>query len=195
MADWLAGAGALLALWNDVDPEVEAEYEDWHANEHVPERLTVPGILDACRYAAMAPALRPRYLTLYALASAEVLDSSAYRHLLAHPTPASARMRPHLRNVARWVCRLHRTAPVWPEGPVHVRTTDDDGVTMLAHMAAPLLLAEHLPQAPGLPWMTSGQALKVEGRWLMVRESTPAPLADEEDCCHPLPVRRARIAH
>lgn len=194
MADWLAGAGALLALWNDVDPEVEAAYEDWHANEHVPERLTVPGILDARRYAAMTAAVRPRYLTLYALASAEVLDSAAYRHLLTHPTPASAGMRPHLRNVARWVCRLHRTAPLWPEGPVHVRTTDD-ATTTPVHVASPLLLAEHLPQAPGLPWIASGQALKVEGRWLTIQESTVTPLAGGEDCCHPLPVRRARIAH
>ena len=194
MADGFAGAGALLALWNDLDPEVEAEYEDWHANEHGPERLTVPGILDARRYAAMAPALRPRYLTLYALASAEVLDSAAYRHLLANPTPASARMRPHLRNVARWVCRLHHVAPGWAEGPVHVRT-GGDAVTMPAHPAASLLVAEHLPQAPGLPWMAQGQASKVEGCWLMVREGASAPLAGDEDRCGPLPLRRARIAH
>ncbi|WP_295551131.1 DUF4286 family protein [uncultured Pseudacidovorax sp.] len=194
MADGFAGAGALLALWNDVDPEVEADYEDWHANEHVPERLTVPGILDARRYAAMAPALRPRYLTLYALASAEVLDSAAYRHLLANPTPASARMRPHLRNVARWVCRLHHVAAGWAEGPVHVRT-GGDAAPMPAHAPASLLVAEHLPQAPGLPWMASGQASKVEGCWLMVREGASASLAADEDRCRPLPLRRARIAH
>ncbi|MET3513827.1 hypothetical protein ABIC63_001598 [Pseudacidovorax sp. 1753] len=190
MADWLAGAGAVLALWNDIDPALEAEYEDWHANEHVPERLTVPGILDARRYAAMAPATRPRYLTLYALAAAEVLDGPAYRHLLANPTPTSARMRPHLRHVARWVCRVRHAVPVWAGGPIHVRTWGD-GAAPPSEGPAPMLLAEHLPQAQGLPWMASDQTRAVDGRWLSVHDGAGRPLPPDADCCRPLPIRRA----
>jgi hypothetical protein len=33
----------LLAVWADVDPEVEAEFNEWYDKEHVPERLAVPG--------------------------------------------------------------------------------------------------------------------------------------------------------
>ena len=38
----LKGTG-FLALWNDFDPEREAEYECWHTFEHVPERVGIPG--------------------------------------------------------------------------------------------------------------------------------------------------------
>ena len=35
---------AFLALWNGIDrPEARAEYEAWHAFEHVPERVGLPG--------------------------------------------------------------------------------------------------------------------------------------------------------
>ena len=42
--------GFLLALWNDVEPSFEAEYNDWQAREDVPERCRVPGILWGQRY-------------------------------------------------------------------------------------------------------------------------------------------------
>ena len=45
----LAGA-ALLALWNDIRREREAEYDRWHTREHVPERVAVSGMLGARRY-------------------------------------------------------------------------------------------------------------------------------------------------
>jgi hypothetical protein len=101
---------ALLALWNDVDPTREAEYEDWHAREHVPERLTVPGMCWALRWVRcegpQAGPDAPRYLPLYAMRDAAVVDSDAYHRLLAHPTLASRAMRPALRRVARWICTL-----------------------------------------------------------------------------------------
>ena len=89
MAD---AATALLALWNDVDPALEADYDDWHAREHVPERLTVPGMAWALRYRWIAGAAMPRYLTLYGLRDPAVLDGEPYQRLLREPTPASRRM-------------------------------------------------------------------------------------------------------
>src|SRR5688500_2038945 len=100
-------ATALLALWNDVGPELDAQYNDWHAHEHVPERLTVPGILWGRRYGRPAEDGAPRYLTLYGLRDAGVLDSEPYQRLLREPTPMSRAMRPALTNVSRWICTLH----------------------------------------------------------------------------------------
>ena len=40
----------LLAVWNDIAAEDEAEFNAWYVEEHVPERLGVPGILSARRY-------------------------------------------------------------------------------------------------------------------------------------------------
>lgn len=93
MNDDIAGTGAVLALWNDVTPDVDAEYNTWHASEHVPERLTVPGMLWGRRYRRLCNSAAPRYLTIYGMRDAQVLESDAYRLLLSRPTPMSARMR------------------------------------------------------------------------------------------------------
>jgi hypothetical protein len=105
---------AFLALWNGVHPEALAEYEAWHSREHVPERLTVPGIIAAWRYRDVDRAA-PAFFTLYDLADAQVPESAAYRRLVSHPTPASARMRPLLTDVVRIVCRLDAAA-AGPDG-------------------------------------------------------------------------------
>lgn len=33
----------LLAVWNDIAAEDEAEFNAWYVEEHVPERLGIPG--------------------------------------------------------------------------------------------------------------------------------------------------------
>ncbi|WP_321845345.1 DUF4286 family protein [Paraburkholderia bannensis] len=94
---------AFLALWNDVDPDVEAEYDRWHTVEHVPERVGIRGFLAGRRYRSDA-ADQPRYFTLYEVKDTAVFDSAAYRDVIEHPTPWSATMRPRLRNVVRATC-------------------------------------------------------------------------------------------
>lgn len=99
----LEGQG-LLALWNGVDPIRSAEYDLWHTREHVPERVTVPGMLSARRYVDGDGPL-PRYLTLYDLQSLDVLTSPPYRELLEKPTDWSSSMRPSFRGFLRLACR------------------------------------------------------------------------------------------
>ncbi|MEM5314380.1 hypothetical protein [Paraburkholderia sp. JHI869] len=94
---------AFLALWNDVDTDVEADYERWHTSEHVPERVGIPGFLAGRRYRSGSPG-QPRYFTLYEVADVTVFDSVAYRDVIDRPTPWSAAMRPRLRNVVRATC-------------------------------------------------------------------------------------------
>jgi hypothetical protein len=169
-------ATALLALWNDVDPALDALYNEWHAREHVPERLTVPGIVWARRYGRAAAAPMPRYLTLYGLRGAAVLDSAPYQRLLREPTPMSRRMRPALTNLSRWVCRLAEPGAldqgshlvVWTSGAEPADTGD----------AADRLVAERLPQAAALPWLQSGQSQPVEGDWLVCLAFEPVPASD-----------------
>lgn len=168
-------AGALLALWNDVDPAVEAGYEDWHAREHVPERCTVPGILWGWRYRHARGAAMPRYLTLYGLRDPQVLDSEPYLRLLREPTPASRRMRPALRNVSRWVCRLHANTLAGSR-PLQVRVCDGERPA-LAHDVPGLLLGERLREASPLPWLAAGQDRGIEGDWLLCREAADPPPA------------------
>jgi hypothetical protein len=94
---------AFLALWNDVAPLRDAEYNDWHTREHVPERLTVPGILGGRRYSSPRPR-HQKYFTLYELQTAEVLASAPYRRIVDEPSAWSRSMRPDLCNFVRRPC-------------------------------------------------------------------------------------------
>ena len=40
---------AALAMWWEVSAQERSEFEHWHAHEHFPERLAVPGFLNADR--------------------------------------------------------------------------------------------------------------------------------------------------
>lgn len=95
---------AFLALWNDLRPGREAEYEAWHTREHVPERVAAPGFRGARRYrCATHPA--HRWFTLYDVDGIAAFDTPAYRELLASPTAWSASMRPDFRRFLRAPCR------------------------------------------------------------------------------------------
>ena len=99
----LEGNG-LLALWNGVDPARAAEYHLWHTREHVPERVSVPGMIRAFRYVDGDGPL-PSCLTLYDLQAMDVLTSAPYRALLENPTEWSRSMRPSFRGFLRLACR------------------------------------------------------------------------------------------
>jgi hypothetical protein len=99
----LAGE-AVLALWNGVEASRAREYNAWHTREHVPERVGIPGMIGARRYVRLHGQL-PEYLTLYSLATIDVLRSAAYLSLLDNPTPRSRGMRPSLRDFKRVGCR------------------------------------------------------------------------------------------
>jgi hypothetical protein len=69
--------GLLLALADAPDGREEA-FNTWYGH-HAAARLTVPGILSAERYVALAG--RPKYLATYDLSSVRVMESTAYRAL------------------------------------------------------------------------------------------------------------------
>ncbi len=91
-----------MAVWNDLEPGHEAEFDAWYQTQHVPERLRVPGFLEARRYQAVHGS--PRYCAFYLLESAEVLRSPAYLERLANPTRWTQRMMPRFRAMARTPC-------------------------------------------------------------------------------------------
>lgn len=98
----LAGQ-AFLALWNDIARGREAEYDQWHTLEHVPERVAVTGFRGARRYVNRVKA-HHRYFTLYDVDSRAVFENPEYGDLLAHPTPWSASMRADFSNFIRAIC-------------------------------------------------------------------------------------------
>ena len=94
---------AFLALWNDVDPKRDAEYNVWHTFEHVPERVGIAGILAGRRYAARERN-ENRYFTLYELEALAALAGPEYADVVEHPTEWSLSMRPALRQFQRSPC-------------------------------------------------------------------------------------------
>jgi hypothetical protein len=94
---------AFLAIWHDIKPEGEAEYNRWHTQEHMPERVGVPGFERARRYADWK-LTKYRYYTLYDGTTLDVFQSAPYRERLNNPTPWSNRMQPNFLNFARSAC-------------------------------------------------------------------------------------------
>lgn len=91
---------AFLALWNHYPSAMTEEYEAWHTFEHVPERLTAPGMLGARRYASF-DGTENRYFTLYELQDLRAIEHPAYMDLVRNPTIWSAKMRRHFSDVLR----------------------------------------------------------------------------------------------
>lgn len=94
----------LLAVWNDIAADDEPAFGAWYEEEHVPERLAVPGFLAARRYRDAACA--GRYAALYDTASLAVLASPAYLARLADPTPRTRAIMPRFRNMTRAACEV-----------------------------------------------------------------------------------------
>jgi len=94
----------ILAVCNDVDPAHEDEFNRWYQRQHVPERLGVPGFLDARRYVAIEGG--PKYCAFYRLADARALTDPVYRERLAHPTGWTRRTMPWFREMVRSICTV-----------------------------------------------------------------------------------------
>ncbi len=94
---------AAIAMWWDIAAPLRAAFEDWHSHEHFPERMGISGFRRGSRWADAAGG--EGFFVLYELADYETLASPGYLARLNDPTPWSARMMPHHRNMVRSQCR------------------------------------------------------------------------------------------
>lgn len=99
---------AALAMWWDMDAAVRAEFEHWHAHEHFPERLALPGFARASRWADAGGG--EGFFVLYELAAYDALVSPEYLARLNAPTSWSTRLMPHHRNMVRSPARVVASA-------------------------------------------------------------------------------------
>lgn len=95
---------AALAMWWDVSADARPELEHWHAHEHVPERLGIPGFLRASRWTAADGG--EGFFVMYELEDHAVLASAPYVERLNAPSPWSTRMMPLHRNMVRAQCKV-----------------------------------------------------------------------------------------
>jgi len=66
----------IFMVYVDIDGQHAPEFNEWYNKEHLPELLSVPGILSAARYEAVKGG--PQYLACYELESVAVMQTRAF---------------------------------------------------------------------------------------------------------------------
>ena len=70
----------LLLFMTDIDAAHETEFHRWYEEEHIRERLAIPGFLTARRFQTLEGS--PKYLAIYDLESPGVLHSPEYQLMI-----------------------------------------------------------------------------------------------------------------
>jgi hypothetical protein len=78
----------------EVPMDKEDEFNRCYNEEHLAERLSVPGFLSGARYEAVKGG--PKHLACYELESVAVLETAAYKRVQAHPTAWTQRCSPEV---------------------------------------------------------------------------------------------------
>ena len=94
----------LLLTMTEPPPHMEEEFNAWYDDEHMAERLSVPGFRSARRWVADLEPGAGKYLATYELDSVAVLVSPAYLARLNNPTPWSRRCMGACVLFRRWAC-------------------------------------------------------------------------------------------
>jgi hypothetical protein len=145
---------AALAMWWDIAPAVRADFEEWHAREHFPERLALPGFRRGTRWridcGVDSGGEGEGMFVLYELERHEALASPEYLARLNAPTAWSTRLMPHHRHMVRAQCRVVASCGAVVAGhALTARLAADPGRddALHAHLAG---LVAVLAQRPGV---------------------------------------------
>ena len=68
----------IFMVYVDIDDQHAQEFNEWYNKEHLPELLSVPGILSAARYEAIKGG--PKYLAVYELENVAVLQTPEFKN-------------------------------------------------------------------------------------------------------------------
>lgn len=102
----------MLMIWGNVDPKAsyhisEPDLNSWWTNEHLLERLAIPGFLKARRFWCYDNHnSMSQYLVWYEAESLSTFTSAPYMYALNHPTKGTANHMPALAKLNRSACRI-----------------------------------------------------------------------------------------
>lgn len=142
----LAGEGA-VAIWHDIAPEGREVFYAWHGQEHMPERVGIPGFLRGRRYVAIEADLE--FFNLYEALSVEILKGQDYTARVNAPTPWTLAAVKHFRSVARSICRVAHSAGPAQGGLIATLRYDVPEAQTAEHRAA--LLRQFVPDLLARP--------------------------------------------
>jgi hypothetical protein len=100
----MTGPAGAVAIWHDIASEGLDEFYAWHGEEHMPERVGIPGFVRGRRFVAIDASVA--FFNLYETTSVAAVTGPDYRRRLDNPTPRSLSAVRHFRNVARSLCRV-----------------------------------------------------------------------------------------
>ena len=119
----------LLVVMMEVDPADDAVFNKWYNEEHLPERMSIPGYISARRFLLDAADGQAqgvlRYLCLWELENDSPLQSRFYREQNAKPTPTKEAAGGAVRKRARGLYRqifpaagafANRSGYTYPDG-------------------------------------------------------------------------------
>lgn len=78
---------AVMVVFMEPEAGTEEKFNKWYNQHHVPERVSVPGILSARRYELCDGDGALKYLAIYELKDEAVLHGEAYLKNAAESTP------------------------------------------------------------------------------------------------------------
>ena len=93
----------LLVVMSDIPADLDQEFNQWYHEEHLAERLALPGFLCARRYRSVGS--QPNYMVVYKCETIYALASPQYRKVLDNPTDRTRHILPRMKNVIRAACR------------------------------------------------------------------------------------------
>ena len=142
--------GAAVAIWHDIEPAGRAAFYAWHGQEHMPERVAIPGFLRGRRYIAIEA--DREFFNLYETSDEGVVNGPDYKARLDNPTPWTLQTVKHFRAVARSLCRVESSLGTADGGIIATLRCDlssEDAVVILrgllaAVAARPGIAAVHL---------------------------------------------------
>ena len=76
----------VLVVTMEVDPEDEAEFNKWYNEQHLPERMEIPGYVSARRFKLEEGDGALTYLCIWELEDGSPLQSKMYQEQNADPT-------------------------------------------------------------------------------------------------------------
>ena len=93
--------GTILVVMMDVDPEHEDEFNEWYNDEHLPERLEIPGYVSARRFKLEEGEGVLMYLCIWELEDGSPLQSEQYKAQRERPSQLRDRANAHIRQRMR----------------------------------------------------------------------------------------------
>ena len=93
--------GTILVVMMDVDPEHEDEFNEWYNDEHLPERLEIPGYVSARRFKLEEGEGVLKYLCIWELEDGSPLQSEQYKAQRERPSQLRDRANAHIRQRMR----------------------------------------------------------------------------------------------